>query len=122
MIFSEEVKPESWIQKKVNVLKVPFRWIANKFKSQPDKSDVDKIMTPLNHSEAQEKSLAFYLASQEDKLKGLDLAGLNFRLLVNNIYHIYEQLYAQKVCCDHLKDEDWNAPGVAKVYIIRIII
>ena len=135
MIFPE-VKSESWRKRATDAIKGVAKGVGGAlkgawkrlFKGQPDKSDVDNIvdkiiMTPLSHSEGQQMSLGFYLASHEEKLKGLDFSKVNFNKLVNNIYHIYEQLYTQKVCCDNRKeDRDWMAPGVAMVWCVSIVL
>ena len=103
---------KGWLQRMARGLKntLPF------FKStSSDDGKAVQVVHPLSHSVGQERALWFYLTPREHMLADLELAKITFSKATNNIFHVYDQLYIQKVCLDDSQSAPWKADTLPKV-------
>ena len=78
--------------------------------------------TKLNRKEAQENSLSFFLTEHRStllKFASFAASDFNFAKLVDDIYHIYQQLCNQKTCNyknhKELYTSPWASPTLTNV-------
>ena len=86
--------------------------------SQPADEELERVTfsTPISHDKGQEQAFLRFIETHDHKLKNLDFSRINYTQFMNNISHVFEQCYRQKLCFGDKKYTDERiAPYLPKV-------
>lgn len=97
------------------------QWLTSTKSDEPSATDDEFkphiFSSPISHEKGQEQAFLLFITTHDTKLNSLDFSKTNYIKFVNNVNHVFEQCYRQKLCFHDRKiDEERIAIYLPKVY------